>query len=248
MTVECLYRYLARCTYREAYALQMILVKKRIESLIPDTLLLLTHMPVYTIGRAGTRKHILVSDAVLEREGLDVYEIDRGGDITYHGPGQLVVYPILDLRQHGKDLHMLTDQYEEVIIQVLGEYGVEAGRIPEHPGVWVGREKICALGIGVSNWVSYHGLAININPNMVHFSYIMPCGIPGKGVTSLSNILGKDIQMEEVVAHVVKKFGEIFKLKMREGAGTIGQYEASMEKASLASHHSASIRDDGPHQ
>jgi lipoate-protein ligase B len=192
----------------------MSLVKERIAGTIPDTLLLLTHPPVYTIGRAGTRKHILVSDAVLEREGLAVHEVDRGGDITYHGPGQLVGYPILDLQQHGKDLHKLSDQYEEVIIRVLGEYGIKAGRIPECPGVWVGQEKICALGIGVTKWVSYHGWALNINPDMTHFGYITPCGIIGKGVTSLKNLLGRDVTMEEIVPRVVKSFGEVFNLEM----------------------------------
>jgi len=192
----------------------MRLVKERGEGTIPDTLLLLTHPPLYTIGRAGSRDHILVSDEVLESEGLTVYETDRGGDITYHGPGQLVAYPILDLRQHGKDLHKLQNQYEEVIIRVLSEYSVEAGRIPEYPGVWIGLEKISALGIGVSNWVSYHGWSFNIDPDMTHFSYITPCGIKGKGITSLKNILRRDISMEEVVERVVVRFGEVFNLEM----------------------------------
>ena len=214
MTVQCRYLYLGHCTYSEAYDMQMRLVKERGEGTIPDTLLLLTHPPLYTIGRAGTRDHILVSDEVLESEGLTVYETDRGGDITYHGPGQLVAYPILDLRQHGKDLHKLQNQYEEVIIRVLSEYSVEAGRIPEYPGVWIGLEKISALGIWVSNWVSYHGWSFNIDPDMTHFSYITPCGIKGKGITSLKNILRRDISMEEVVGRVVVRFGEVFNLEM----------------------------------
>lgn len=214
MTIPCHYLYLGNCAYTEAYARQMSLVKERIAGTIPDTLLLLTHPPVYTIGRAGTRKHILVSDAVLEHEGLTVHEVDRGGDITYHGPGQLVGYPILDLRQHGKDLHKLSDQYEEVIIRVLGEYGVKACRIPEYPGVWVGQEKIGALGIGVTNWVSYHGWAFNITPDMTHFGYITPCGIPGKGVTSLKKVLGRDVSLEEIIPRMVRNFGEVFYLEM----------------------------------
>lgn len=214
MTLPCHYLYIGHCAYNEAYDMQMNLVKDRIAGTIPDTLLLLTHPPVFTIGRAGTRKHILISDTVLEREGFAVHEIDRGGDITYHGPGQLVGYPILDLRQHGKDLHKLMDQYEEVIVRILGEYNIKAGRIPEYPGVWVGQEKICALGIGVSNWVSYHGWAFNINPDMTHFSYITPCGIREKGVTSLKNVLGRDISVEDILPQVVKNFGEVFNLEM----------------------------------
>lgn len=219
MPVQCCYLNLGHCTYHEAYALQKRLLKERGEGTIPDTLLLLTHAPVYTIGRTGTRKHILVSDAVLKSEGLAVCEIDRGGDITYHGPGQLVGYPILDLRQHGKDLHKLHHQYEEVLIRVLGEYGVEAGRLPKYPGVWVGNDKIGALGIGVSNWISYHGWSLNIDPDMAHFSYITPCGIPRKGITSLRNILGKDIPllMADIVKQVVRSFGEVFNLEMIAG-------------------------------
>ena len=214
MTVHCHYHFLGQCAYKEAYALQMRLLKERSEGIIPDTLLLMTHPPVYTIGRSGTRKHILVPDSVLENEGLTVHEVDRGGDITYHGPGQLVGYPILDLRQHGKDLHMLHYQYEEVIIRVLRKYDVEAGRIPEYPGVWIDEKKIGTLGIGVSNWISYHGWALNVDPDMSHFSFITPCGIPGKGITSLRDILGRTISMVEVVEQIVLNFGIVFNLEM----------------------------------
>lgn len=205
---------LGHCAYDKAYTIQMRLHKERCSGKIPDTLLLLTHPPVYTIGRAGSRKHILVPDEVLEREGIEVFEIDRGGDITYHGPGQLVGYPILDLRQHGKDLHKLHFQYEEVLIRVLKENGVEADRDPKYPGVWIGREKIAALGIGVSNWVSYHGWSLNIAPDLAHFSFITPCGIPNKGITSLQKILDKDISEEKVMKQIVKHFNEVFNFEM----------------------------------
>lgn len=202
--------------YGEAYELQKRLVKERVAGLIPDTLILLNHPPVYTIGRAGTRQHILVSDEVLERENIKVFEIDRGGDITYHGPGQLVGYPILDLKQHGKDLHKLLDMYEEVFIRLLAGYGIKAGRIEEYSGVWVGHDKICALGIGVSGWVSYHGWAFNLNPNMAHFGYITPCGITGKGVTSLRILLGREVPEAEIRSAVVKEFCEVFDLELTD--------------------------------
>lgn len=217
MTARCLYYFYDHCSFPEAYDLQMQLVQQRVRDEIPDTLLLLTHLPVYTIGRAGSRENILVADEVLAREGLTVYETDRGGDITYHGPGQLVAYPILDLQQHGKDLHKLLNQYEETVIRVLREYGIDGARISEYPGVWVGQEKICALGIGVTNWVSYHGWALNINPDMKHFSYITPCGIQGKKTTSLKNILGRDISLADITSRIVRHFGEVFSLQMVKG-------------------------------
>ncbi|MDF9407972.1 lipoyl(octanoyl) transferase LipB [Pelotomaculum isophthalicicum JI] len=213
----CRVLYLGLCDYLKAYNLQKRLVKERVTGKIPDTLLLLSHPPVYTIGRSGSRKHILAPDYVLEREGIKVYEVDRGGDITYHGPGQLVGYPILNLRQHGSDLHKLLRMYEEVFIRVLAEYGVEAGRLDRYPGVWAGQDKICAVGIGVSNWVSYHGWAFNINPDMKYFSFITPCGIRDKGVTSLTRLLGRDVPEFEIMATVGGHFGDVFNLQIEAG-------------------------------
>jgi len=217
MTRLCRVLYLGLYDYSKSYILQKRLVKERIAGTVPDTLLLLSHPPVYTIGRAGTRKHILVPDEVLEREGIKVYEVDRGGGITYHGPGQLVGYPILNLKQHGSDLHKLIYMYEEVFIRVLAEYGVEAGRLAGYPGVWAGDEKTCAVGIGVSNWVSYHGWAFNINPDMTHFSYIAPCGIRDKGVTSLTRLLGRDVPVCDIMATVAGHFGDVFDLQIEAG-------------------------------
>lgn len=210
MPSQCQVYYLGEYDYGKAYNLQMRLVRKRIAGSIPDTLLLLNHPPVYTVGRGGTNKHILVPEEVLLREGIAVYNTDRGGDVTYHGPGQLVGYPILDLRQHGKDLHRLIENYEEVIIRTLYSFGIPAERIEKYPGVWVEREKICAIGIGVSNWISYHGFAFNLNPNMEHFSFILPCGIREYGVTSLRRVLGHPVQEQEVIEAVVNRFCEVF--------------------------------------
>ncbi|OPY58254.1 MAG: Octanoyltransferase [Pelotomaculum sp. PtaU1.Bin035] len=217
MPRQCRIMYLGLCDYVKAYALQKRLVKERIAGKIPDTLLLLSHPPVYTIGRGGTREHILVPGEVLEREGIKVYEIDRGGDIAYHGPGQLVGYPIMNLRRHGSDLHKLLRMYEEVFIRVLAEYGVEAGRLDRYPGVWASYDKICAVGIGVSNWVSYHGWAFNINPDMKYFSFIIHCGIRDKGVTSLARLLGRDVPDCEIVKAVAGHFGDVFNLQLETG-------------------------------
>jgi len=225
MTRRCRILYLGLYDYAKAYTLQKKLVKERIAGKIPDTLLLLSHPPVYTIGRSGSREHILAPDDVLEREGIKVFETDRGGGITYHGPGQLVGYPILNLRRHGSDLHKLLRMYEEVFIRVLAEYGVKANRLDRYPGVWVGQDKICAVGIGVSNWVSYHGWAFNINPDMKYFSYITPCGIRDKGVTSLTGLLGRDIPEFEIMATAAGHFGDVFKLRIEAGCAAAEMIE-----------------------
>lgn len=201
--------------YSLTYKLQKELVLARAKGEICDTLILVEHPPVFTIGRNGTRKHhILVSNELLTEQGINVYEIDRGGDITYHGPGQIVGYPILDLNYHGKDLHKLLSLYEEVVIRVLAKYKITAGRIKEYPGVWVGDNKIAALGIGVSRWVSYHGFAFNIDPNLQHFQMITPCGITEKGVTSLRQELNREVNMAEVQEKLIESFASVFALKV----------------------------------
>ncbi|MFZ5595548.1 MAG: lipoyl(octanoyl) transferase LipB [Bacillota bacterium] len=214
MTRECSVIQLGLFDYREAYLLQKQLLCRRIGKKIPDTLVLLQHPAVITIGRKGSRNNILASPEELCREGILVYDADRGGDITYHGPGQLIAYPILDLSQHIKDVHRVIFMYEEVVIRLLDGYGVEGRRIPGYPGVWVENEKICAIGIGITNWVTYHGFALNVNTNLVHFSYISPCGITEKGVTSLERILGGAVNMDDVERKMVTVFGQVFDLKM----------------------------------
>lgn len=215
MARECGVVQLGCCDYQEACSLQKKLLKLRIGRKIPDTLVILQHPPVYTIGRKGGRKNILVGPDVLSREGITVCETDRGGDITYHGPGQIVGYPILDLNQHGRDVHRLIRLYEEVVIRLLEGYGIQGCRVPEYPGVWVGSEKICAIGIGVSNWVTFHGFALNVNTNLVHFSFITPCGINGRGVTSMERILGGKADESAVAGELAGIFGRVFDLEMK---------------------------------
>jgi len=180
--------------------------------------MLLEHPPVFTIGRRGGSDHLLVSKEVLSQEGIALFETSRGGDITYHGPGQLVGYPILDLRRHGQDLHGYLRRLEEVLILTLGEYGIAAGRLPGYTGVWVGDEKVAAIGVAVKRWVTMHGFALNINPQMRHFSMIVPCGIRDHGVTSLSRLLGRPVDADEVRGRVAERFEEIFGLSFEEVA------------------------------
>lgn len=215
MIRECRVVSLGMCDYQEAYQLQKQLLCRRIGGKIPDTLVLLQHPPVFTIGRKGTRKNILAGNEVLYREGILVYNTDRGGDITYHGPGQIVGYPILDLNLHGRDVHRVINMYEEVVIRLLAGYGLKGSRLTEHPGVWVDHEKICAIGIGISNWVTYHGFALNVNTNLEHFRYIIPCGITGRGVTSMARILGRGVDETSVAGELVRIFGRVFDLQMK---------------------------------
>lgn len=175
------------------------------------------HPHVYTLGRNGSASHLLVTEAFCRARGIDYYEIDRGGDITYHGYGQLVVYPILDLECFKPDLHWYIRQLEEVIIRVLSEYGIEGDRYPGYTGVWIdpgkpSERKICAIGIRCSRWVTMHGLAFNVNTDLSYFGYIIPCGIQGKGVTSLQKELGKQINLAEVKEKFLKHFLNIFNI------------------------------------
>lgn len=214
MIGRCWGCYLGLLDYPVAYALQKRLVQERIADAIPDTLLLLRHPAVYTVGRRGKKEHFLVPAEVLERESVKVYPADRGGAVTYHGPGQLVGYPILDVKQHGGDLHQLLHRYEEVLIMSLAEYGIAAGREASYPGVWVGYNKIGAVGIGVRRWISYHGWSLNLRAEPEGFARIVPCGIRDKGVTALASLLGREIPVEEFLTVVERHFGAVFELQM----------------------------------
>lgn len=198
--------------YGKAYQLQRKLLQKHIDGEGRDFLLLLQHNPVITIGRSGSKSNILISESALAANGIDTYEIDRGGDVTYHGPGQLTGYPIIDLRRFKKDIHWYLRQLEETIIKTLAEYGIAGGRIKEYTGVWVGNEKVAAIGVAIKRWITYHGFAFNINPNMSHFQMITPCGISDKGVTSLTKLLGHEVDIEEVGKKTISTFAEVFGL------------------------------------
>jgi len=200
--------------YANGLRLQREKVAARKAGAIPDTLLLLEHPHVYTFGRNGKREHLLISNQQAAALDAQVFETDRGGDITYHGPGQLVGYPILDLTRHRRDIAWYMRSLEEVFIDVAREYGIEAGRVPGATGVWVGNDKLVAMGVHVSRWVTSHGFAFNVNTDLNYFGWIIPCGLRDKGVTSLEKLLGRPVEMEAATERVVRHFGKVFNLEI----------------------------------
>ena len=202
--------------YGKAFALQKRLNRARRNKAIPDTVILLEHRPCFTVGRKGGFDHILVSNEFLEREGIQIYETDRGGDITYHGPGQLVCYPIFDLNGFGCDVHSYVRRMEDALIGTLKNFGITADRRKDYPGVWVGAAKIGAEGIGVRQWVTMHGVALNVCPDLRHFSFIVPCGIYNLGVTSMAEHLEYAVNMDKVKKEVRNQIGAIFNLTLED--------------------------------
>jgi lipoyl(octanoyl) transferase len=200
--------------YAAALELQRERVAQRKAGTIPDTLILLEHPHVYTLGRNAQRENILVSEEFLASRGAQVFTTDRGGDVTYHGPGQLVGYPILDLTQHRRDISWYMRSLEDVLIRTARDYGIEAVRCAGCTGVWVGNDKLAAMGVHLSRWVTSHGFAMNVNTNMSYFEWIIPCGLQCKGVTSLEKLLGHPVKMEEVADRVVEHFGKVFGLEV----------------------------------
>lgn len=202
---------LGQVSYRDALELQRALVEERRAGRIPDTLLLLEHSHVVTIGvRKGGAANIVATPARLAELGVDVFETGRGGDVTYHGPGQLVAYPILDLRPDRQDVHRYVRDLEEVLIRVCAEFGVAAARIPKLTGTWVGADKIGAIGVRISRWITSHGVAFNVNTDLDYFKLIVPCGISDRGVTSLSRVTGLAHQLEDVEDAFVRHFMDVF--------------------------------------
>ena len=197
--------------YEKAYDLQKQLLVKRQQGEIGDTLLLLEHPPVITLGKRGRDTDVLISRDILTKMGVDVCEIERGGEATYHGPGQIVGYMFIDLAGHGKDIRRFIRNLEEVFIQFLDrEYGTTAGRDTGHTGVWVGDTKITAIGIAIRKGVTMHGFAFNVNTNLSHFTWIVPCGIKDKGVTSLQALTGTEQDMSQVIDGVVQSFCRVY--------------------------------------
>ena len=204
-------RRLGLVPYLEALELQRSLVEERKAGRIPDTLLLLQHPHVVTIGvKKDGRSHIIASPERLASLGVDVFETGRGGDVTYHGPGQLVGYPVIDLNPDRRDVHVYVRDLEEVMIRVCADYGLDAGRIKGLSGTWVGAEKIGAIGVRISRWVTSHGFAFNVNTDTEFFKLIVPCGISDRGVTSLAATLAEAPPMPTVEDSVVKHFSEVF--------------------------------------
>lgn len=209
---------LGRVPYEKAWKYQKELVESRRRGEIGDSLVFVEHLPVLTLGRAWKRQNVLADALALTEKGVEVYEVERGGDVTYHGPGQVVGYPIVNLADRGRDLHRYLRDLEEVIIRVVGSYGLGAGRKVGITGVWVGEEKVCAFGVAVKSWVSYHGFALNVNTDLSYFSLINPCGIQDKGVTSLAKLLGHWVDPEEVKAKIAESFADVLGYSREEAA------------------------------
>jgi lipoyl(octanoyl) transferase len=188
------------------------LVEERRTDRIGDLLLLVEHPHVLTLGVRGDggRSHILASAEALASRSIDVHETGRGGDITYHGPGQLVGYPIIDLKPDRCDVHRYVRDLEEVLIRVAADYGIEAGRVPGLTGVWVGGGKLAAIGVRIARWITSHGFALNVTTDLEYFNLIVPCGIADGGVTSLAALLGRTVDREGVADRVVHHFSEVF--------------------------------------
>jgi lipoyl(octanoyl) transferase len=213
--------------YQQAWDLQKAVQKRLIDEKIAwradpsairsnDVLLFVEHPHVYTLGKSGDGSHLLAAAGDLDRIGATYVKIDRGGDITYHGPGQIVGYPILDLDRHYTDIHRYLRELEEVMIRVCADYGFSAGRIDGLTGVWIGDAKICAFGVKCSRWVTMHGFAFNANTSLDYFGHIVPCGISGKKVTSLQQLLGRTVDPAEVKERITGHFETVL------GVETVG--------------------------
>ena len=199
---------LGKLLYKKTWNYQKELLKKRSKNEINDTLILVEHEPVFTLGKNADENHILQNYP----DNIKTYQIERGGDVTYHGPGQLVGYPILDLRNYKKSISWYMRSLEQVIIDTLFDYNITANRKNGLTGVWYNNEKIAALGVRVSRWITMHGFSLNVNPNLNHYKNIIPCGIFEHGVTSMSNILNENIDYENVKKTIIKKFFNQFKI------------------------------------
>jgi lipoyl(octanoyl) transferase len=215
----CEYRYLGLVPYAEALVVQQQMVEARKADEASDTLLLLEHPPVITLGRAANRANVLADEQTRQARGVALFETGRGGDVTYHGPGQLVGYPIINLAPDRRDVRRYVRDLEEVLIRAAAGFGVDAGRIAGLTGVWVGGEKLAAIGVRISRWVTMHGFAFNVTTDLSHFEMIVPCGIADHGVTSLEKLLDKQIALSEVAATVARHFGEVFDRQMLAGRG-----------------------------
>lgn len=206
--------------YADALAMQRALVEERRADRIPDLLILLQHPPVITLGVKGDggRSNIVAPEAYLASLGIGVFETGRGGDVTYHGPGQIVGYPIIDLRPDRQDVHRYVRDIEDVMIRVCADYGIAAGRVEGLTGTWVGPEKIGAIGVRISRWITSHGFAFNVSTNLDHFRLIVPCGIGDRGVTSLEKLTGRSVPIEEAEDAFIRHFAAVFDRRPTEAA------------------------------
>ena len=208
--VTCLAVSLGTVGYNRALELQRSLHRQVAEGSLPDLLLLLEHPHVYTLGRRGKDSDVLVSEEALSRLGAEVHRTDRGGEVTYHGPGQLVGYPVVDLRRWGGGPLSYVRALEGALVATLRDFGVQAGRDDEPTGVWVAGAKIAAIGVKISRRVTMHGFALNVEPDLSYFDHIVPCGMPEAAVTSMASVLGEAVTVEQVMPVLTDRFGDVF--------------------------------------
>ena len=203
---------LGRIPYRASLEFQRRAVSARAVNAAPDAIYFAEHEPVLTVGRAGRAESLRASEALLRARGVEVVPVERGGDITYHGPGQIIAYPILALSDlpKGRDLHRYLRDLEEVLITTLGSYGIVAGRRPPYTGVWVGDRKVAAIGVAVRRWITFHGFALNVDPDLGHFDWIHPCGIRDLGVTSMRSLLGAAPLRSEILGRLRESFARVW--------------------------------------
>jgi lipoyl(octanoyl) transferase len=206
----CLAAWLGRIDYRRALDLQMRICASRKLGREPDVLLLLEHPPTITLGRNGRWHNLLVTDEALIARGIERFESDRGGDITFHGPGQIVGYPILKLEASERDVHRYMRNLEECLIRTLQAFGIESGRDSRYTGVWTSQGKVAALGVHISRWITRHGFALNVNTDLSYYDLIVPCGIAGKQVTSMERLLARPVGLQEVAGRVAVEFASVF--------------------------------------
>lgn len=234
---------LGRVSWQPACELQRQLVQARKTGAIADVLLICEHPHVITLGRNGTRDHLRAGEALLEQMNVQFHMTDRGGDITYHGPGQVVGYPILDLTEHRRDIRWYVQQLEEVMVRASADFGIAAKRLEGQHGVWIetpdGEEKLGALGVHLSRWVTSHGFAYNVSTDLRYFDLIVPCGIAGKRVTSVERAVGRAVSMKEVRARLIDHFASVFSRQARK----IGTEELAeiLQGAPEAAEHAGSV-------
>lgn len=201
---------LGRVSYAHGLERQESLVAARQGGAAPDHLLLLEHDPVFTLGRSARHENVLLPAESLRARGFEVFETGRGGDVTYHGPGQVVGYPILDLSPDRRDVHRYVRDLEEVMMRTCADYGIAAGRVPGLTGAWVGQDKVGAIGVRIARWVTSHGFALNVATDLDAFDLIVPCGIRGRGVTSLERLLGRAVSLDGVMDRLTAHFADVF--------------------------------------
>jgi len=221
--MRCVVYQLGLVEYSDAYHLQRKLLGERLDGGIADTLLLLEHPATITIGKSGKLENVLASPTQLAKEGVSLVFTDRGGDVTYHGPGQIVGYPIFDLRERGRDAHQYVRNIEEALIRTLNDFSIKSGRDKNHAGVWVGDEEIVAIGLSIRKWITMHGFALNVNTDLAQFALINPCGFANRKATSMLRLLGQEIPVATVTERLLAHFSEVFNAHLELGTDILAR-------------------------